>query len=127
METYTELVMGVTLKQETPDIVIHVLKYMMVSTVKFKPPVLPDHPLFETRNWKSMLHSDSSRFGGFTHSEKKWDKAYEVWKVNIRCNLMNYDNEIEKFWDWLVPHINTRGFVGYWRCEKDEHPIPLFV
>lgn len=47
--------------------------------------------------------------------------------VSFRANIKNYDHEIEKFIDWLVPHIVDTRFIGYKMYEEDEMPTLLFV
>lgn len=48
-------------------------------------------------------------------------------KVNIRANLKNYDNEIDKFLHWLAPYIDTEGFIGYTRYEEYDDPTLIYI
>lgn len=57
----------------------------------------------------------------------KFDTISNTWKVNIRANLQNQDSEIEKFIDWLAPHICTFGFIGYTRYEEFYDPTLIYI
>lgn len=56
-----------------------------------------------------------------------YDAIISAWKINIRSNLKNYDSEIEKFLDWIVPYIGTNGFIGYTRSEDDDDPTLVYI
>ncbi|RUS01125.1 hypothetical protein EFW58_01156 [Bacillus velezensis] len=50
--------------------------------------------------------------------------------MTIRCNLKNYDNEIENFIEWISPFIYKKDgnyFIGYKRYEEDKEPELIFV
>ncbi|MCA1800256.1 MAG: hypothetical protein LC650_03090, partial [Actinobacteria bacterium] len=49
------------------------------------------------------------------------------WFLTIRCNLKDYDDEIEKFIDWITPYTDSTGFVGYKRYEQDEEPTLIYL
>ena len=126
MGMYTELVLGFNLKENTPNEVVDILTYMIESGEGDRQPVIPDHDLFKTWRWKFMLSCDSYYFAGFTHSEMSYDDIGKQWEVNIRCNLKNYDNEIEKFIDWISPYVELRGFAGYSRYEESDEPTLIY-
>ena len=46
--------------------------------------------------------------------------------LNVRCNLKNYHEEIEKFMNWLCPYIETEGFLGYMRYEECDNPTLIY-
>lgn len=124
MGMYTELVMAVQLKKNTPEDVIETLKYM-VGDIDYLATV-PIHDLFETARWRSMLRSNSYYFDGDTLSTMRYDDISRAYHLTIRCNLKNYDSEIEKFLDWIAPYSCTTGFVGYGRYEEAESPTLIY-
>lgn len=123
MGMYTELVLGVELASE--PVVIDTLKLMLDGDEENKV-VTIDHPLFSTSRWSYMLLCDSFYFDGQTDSKLVYDENSKSYYLNVRCNLKNYDNEIEKFLDWLCPYIKTEGFLGYSRYECDADPTLIY-
>ncbi|ARC67896.1 hypothetical protein P5637_07065 [Bacillus paralicheniformis] len=130
MGMYTELVCAFELLEETPSHIIETLEFMSGQRDE-QPDELPDHKLFsEGSRWKWMLQSDSYYFDGKTHSEIVNDTLVGGCYVTIRCNLKNYDNEIENFIEWISPFIYKKDenyFIGYKRYEEDNEPELIFV
>jgi hypothetical protein len=124
MGMYTELVCAFELKENTPNQIINTLEYMTGQLDEIEN--IPSHELFKCERWRFMLQSDSYYFDGDTHSTIRKD-LFGSWYVTIRCNLKNYDNEIEKFIDWIKPYSCSTGFIGYKRCEKAEEPDLIFI
>ena len=86
-----------------------------------------DHPLFNTARWDWMFHGDSYYFTGKTHSEFIYDDISKNWVLTARFNIKNYNNEIEKFLDWIAPVANEKDeFVGYKRYEEAENPTLIY-
>lgn len=124
MGMYTELVLGIEI--EDNDKIIQTLRYMLGET-EYQP--VDDHELFKTDRWDYMLKCDSYYFDGQTDSKLYMDDLYEdnpKFYLNVRCNLKNYNNEINKFLDWLNPYIKTFGFLGYLRYEENEDPTLIY-
>lgn len=124
MGMYTELVLGIEI--EDNDKIIQTLRYMLGET-EYQP--VDDHELFKTDRWDYMLKCDSYYFDGQTDSKLYMDDLYEdnpKFYLNVRCNLKNYGNEINKFLDWLNPYIKTFGFLGYLRYEENEDPTLIY-
>ncbi|WP_331828047.1 hypothetical protein [Bacillus velezensis] len=130
MGMYTELVCAFKLIEETPRSIIEILEFMTGQRDEH-PSELPEHNLFsEDTRWKWMLQSDSYYFDGKTHSKIENDAVVGGCYVSIRCNLKNYDDEIEKFIDWISPYIQKdydHYFIGYERYEEDKEPTLIFV
>lgn len=127
MGMYTQLVMGVNVKGDAPKEVIEVLEYMLNHEMGEQPKVeLPSHPLFQSGRWRYMLMCDSYYFDGQTVSKMDWDEIGKEWNLSIRCNLKNYDNEIENFCDWINPYISTEGFIGYKQYEEADDPTLIY-
>lgn len=125
MGMYTELSLDSDLKCDTPEEVIQILKYMLRREDIDMPP-LPDHPLFATTRWSYMLRCGSAYFAAQPDS-----KLLEVdgdLTINIICNLKNYEDEIEKFLDWIHPWLDCYDddFLGYTRYEEDPEPTLLY-
>lgn len=124
---YTELVLGVDLVRDTPKEVIDILEFMISGEFEDPKPIVPDHPLFKTDRWRTMLQSDSYYFGEFGNSLIDAPRFKEdVYKLSIRSNLKNYDSEIELFLNWLSPYIETHGFIGYMRYEEYDNPWLIY-
>lgn len=129
MGMYTELNLGVRFHKNTPQNVIDILKYMLAeSPVRFEylRPQLPEHPLFKTDRWMIMLDCGSYYFDGKPDSSLNYDKITECYFLNVRCNLKNYDREIEHFLDFIQPYLYTNGFIGYTRYEEDDDPTLIY-
>lgn len=125
MGMYTELNLGVALKEDVPSNVIDILKYML-SDSETEPAELPDHPLFKATRWNFMLVSDSYYFDGQTDSSLTYDDISNQYYLNVRCNLKNYDHEIGKFMDFIQPYLDTLGFLGYTRYEEFNDPTLIY-
>ena len=127
MGMYTELMLGVELKTETPEIVINILKGMSgkdedIIEEMVKNNILPTHTLFKTARWTWMLRSDSYYFDTLPTVQFEYDEICNAYYLTVITNLKNYNNEIEHFIDWITPYVATKGFAGYKRYEEDEHP-----
>lgn len=126
MGMYTELVCSFRLRKDVPAEVIEMLTYM--ATGEGDQPNTLDHPLFSTDRWHVMLMMDSYCFDGDTCSTVRFDDITRCHMVSIRCNLKNYCGEIDKFIDWLTPHIDASEgeFLGHKRYEEDDNPTLLY-
>ena len=126
---YTELHYNATIPAPN-GLVVDTLHYMISGVVGSAWPEdrTPDHPLFRTERWRFMLNSDSYYFPAKTHSQLKFDDIIEGWRLGVRCNLKNYDGEIEHFVDWLAPHIEENGtLLGFYRYEEDREPTLIYA
>lgn len=130
MGMYTELNIAVRLKLS--DNALKILEFMAGQSENedFEK---PDHPLFdsETARWKYMLCCDSAYFDHTASSSLVNDRYYAEEDtlervLNVRCDLKNYNDEIENFLDWIYPYSETGGFIGYMRYEEDEDPTLIY-
>lgn len=123
---YTEFHFNAELKADVPQNVLDILRFMLKKTDIC--PELPPHPLFETERWKRMLMSDSYCFSADTHSTLRFDNITNSYYLCVRCNLKNYDNEIGKFTDWIMPYLGEPdgNFLGFSRYEENEQPNLIF-
>ena len=124
MGMYTEFYFNAELKHDTPDDVVAMLRFML-GTSADKPP-LPDDPLFSTERWRYMLMCDSAYFDADTHSTLRAD--HNTHFLCIRCNLKNYDHEIQHFVSWISPYLekDEGDFLGFSRYEETEQPTLIF-
>lgn len=121
MGMYTELHYNVELRGDTPPEVINTPSAMIHGSDL---DTTPNHALFRSGRWKIMLLSDSYYFAADTHSTLRHDDVSGTYYLCVRCNLKNYDGEIEKFIDWINPWVRaTEGdFLGFSRYEETEEP-----
>lgn len=128
MGMYTELVLGIKLKlQEHENYVLDILKYMCGDVEELTVPEDKlTHPLFETERWRFMFRCGSYYFDGQTNSFVTEDDIGCKF-LTVRCNLKNYNSEIEEFLDWIVKYTDYFGeFVGYMRYEEDDLPTLIY-
>lgn len=75
MGMYTELHFNSRLKRNVPPDVIEVLEFML--NMRQEKPELPNHRLFSTAKWESMLLSDSAYFDADTHSSLRLEEGHK--------------------------------------------------
>jgi hypothetical protein len=125
MGMYTEFHFNAQLKKDTPKSIINILKDMIYGDREYEEIKTPDHPLFtNSQRWYGMLTCDSYYFAADTISTLRFDDTAERYFLCIRCNLKNYDNEIENFVDWIDPYIEAKSenFLGFSRFESRQEP-----
>ena len=125
MGKFTEINVCFDLIKDTPKNVSDILKYLIECNEE--PTVLPKHEFFNCERWGVVACCDSYYFDGMTNSKIVFDDILKCYKVNIRANLQNYDDEIDKFLHWLVPYIATEGFIGYTRYEEYDVPSLIYI
>lgn len=127
MGMYTEFHFNSELNIPKECEVAEILKFM-VGDREDEPKEIPDLPLFGDTRWRFMLQCDSYYFDADTRSTLRWDEVSKSYYLNIRCNLKNYDGEIEQFIDWIRPYLDKeRGdFLGFYRYEESETPTLIY-
>lgn len=120
MGMYTELVLNVELKKDTPPEVISILEFLANRETAI-PVTTPKHEFFECDRWLMVASCSSYHFTPF--SLANFQDNY----LSTRFDLKNYDSEIEKFVDWLTPYLDAfdGDFLGYKRYEEDDMPTLL--
>jgi hypothetical protein len=129
MGMYTEVYIACEIRKDTPPIDLEVLRYMFGDRPD-APEELPNHPLFGTSRWKSFFYGDSYYFPGPPARAWKWDNIGNNYEAVGRCNIKNYEREIEKLFDWIMPFIMDPGpgeFLGFHRYEEDDRPTLMFM
>jgi hypothetical protein len=123
MGMYTELVMSARLKDD-PDM-IAALKWMLAEGER--PETLPNHELFTKGRANWMLTCCSYYFVPRSMHLLEFDDISKDWTFIVRCDLKNYDGEIEAFVDWLTPYFDEEDeMVGYKRYEEDREPTIIY-
>jgi len=125
MGMYTEIYTRIELKEDTPESVIQVLKFMLGEIEDM--PALPDHALFKTPRWDFMLRCHSFYHIPFSNQTLKYSDIGENYYLFGRSDLKNYDEEIEKFFDWIHPYCEHGGMIGYSLYEEDTKPTLYFI
>ena len=119
---YTEVMVKFSVnKESTPKDVIDVLMFLFGD--KEKPDALPDHPYFSCSRWDFVgdcvsFYHHPARIADVQQSDFS-DEIY----IFARNDLKNYEDEIEKFFDWVDPYVSSEagqciGYSWYEECEK---------
>ena len=121
---YTELDFNVELKEDVPEDVVAILNAMASPNFKIIDLPTPPHLFFGTRNWEVLFKMDSYYFKAVTRRSFFIDPIGKQWILNVRSNLENYDSEIEKFIDWIMPYVDAEPgeFLGFYRYEETQTP-----
>lgn len=110
MGIYTSFKLDTNLEHN--EIIFRILDFMIyndISEVKELDFIVPDHKLFKTSRWLWMLHqSDEGLYKGDSFIEDN-DRFYHL---RVRSSFKCYENEINKFLDWLAPSIISTGSIG---------------
>lgn len=129
MGMYTELHFNAELRKDTPSEVIELLRWMARTGTDLKRrPETPEHPFFACPRWPVLFTMDSYYFDADTHSTLRYDDIAERYYLCVRSNLKNYDDEIEKFIDWIDLWLAKEpgDFLGFYRYEETEHPTLIY-
>jgi hypothetical protein len=112
MGMYTELDLKVAIEDD--PIVVNILKDLSTDgSLSIKDRV--NHPFFKTDRCDMIGWGGSYYFDGQPYIQFRYDEIAKCWFLTTCFNLKNYDQEIEKFLDWLCPYILTEGYLGtYW-------------
>lgn len=129
MGMYTELVLGARLKEDTPQHIIEMLKVIFRHNER-----LPE----KYSDWEDKFPDIRSiPFGSsyyfavqVAHSRLSYNDISKDWTITVRCNIKNYENEIDNFIEWLMPYMEGSGldkdFLGYTLYEEGVKPTLLW-
>lgn len=119
MGMYTEIFVNVDLKEDTPSEIIEVLKAMCVKD--HEAACLKDKP---QRWW--YLFNNGSYYTPLTQcGTLTFDDIAGHYSLLAKGDIKNYDNEIEKFFDFIRPWCDTE-FMGYYRFEESREPTLVY-
>ncbi len=125
MGMYTELVMATRIKAESEA--VQILQHLINDAEA--PENLPVHPLFATPRWRMLFSCNSYFFVPRSIAKFEYDDIGGYWCLISRADLKNYDQEIEKFIDWIGPYlVNQCGeMIGYSRYEETREPTIYYA
>lgn len=107
MAGYTEYVLKLDIKEDTPNTVINILKYLFTDNKPLLSDIdLPNHKFFSDDRWKTVVH-DSSFYhhpGRYEQLilDSEWNSADLFTRLDTKFTYL-----IEEFLDWLKPYIKT--------------------
>ncbi len=133
MGMYTELVFGARLRSDIPKKVEKVLKYLVSERMNVPEELLGiEHPFFQSERWQWIFKGGSYYFGIHRpHSIFEWDDISKSYSLSTRSSIKNYDNEIEKFLDWIKPYIRsgsgTRDMYAVVTYEEEPTPTLYYL
>ena len=121
MGMYTEVFMRGELAADTATEVLHILHAIFQGE---EPHTKPDHPFFETPSYMSLFLGHSAYFPAPFKSRAVVSDFGGHWEIGIHASLKNYDDEIEKFFDWIDPYLyeSPGQFLGYSLYEESDNP-----
>jgi hypothetical protein len=129
MGSYTELNCAFSLKRDTPEEIGNALLFMTGQDDE-EPERLPKHPLFSAARWRHMLRGSGADVDAEAYGDARVELSESSgrYRVSIRRTFKNFDEEIEKFVDWITPYIFARpgDFIGYTRS-GDVEPVTLLL
>ena len=121
MGMYTELKINIVLKPDTPQCVIEFLNNVINNDLLDSENVLftsrnlfPhfNHEFFECNRWELLLTSTN---GGYTGGSR-FTKLEDKYVLNLHTEFKNYDNEVDKFINWMSSFLEYKRrphYVGY--------------
>ena len=124
MYIYTKFYLNATLKGDTPQNVIDILKYMVGDGPRPKV-TRPKHSFFATARWHGILFYFESK------KMKQSSLVYEdimCWHLYVNANVRNYSQQIERFIDWLQPYISEPegAFLGFYKSDGEDDPTLIY-
>jgi hypothetical protein len=119
MGMYTEVYVNVDLKEETPKQVIDALQEICNGITPVG---------FPARSGSLFLNC-SYYTPRTSVGHLAYDEIGKQWSLLGKGDLKNYENEIEYFFNFLMPWVDgfPGDFVGYWRYEEDQAPTLIFI
>lgn len=132
---YTELIFGAAIDTtRLTDVDLKALEYLFKPEIDWDdvPQELPDHPFFKCDRWGAITRCSSCYFAVIQNpSIYHIDSIPKRLELSSRANLKNYDNEIEKFLDWIHPHIEQgsgdRDFYAIVCYEEQDKPTIYYL
>lgn len=135
MEIYTDFAFNIELKEDTGWDVLWILKGLVYNDRIIKPKDLPNHDFFKCASWSSVLgpaleddeqkrkrrYSSLIYNDGYGICNDEDGSSYRCYLLDSFNSLLNYDNEIEKFLDWIFPSVKPgyQTVAGWYQCETE--------
>ena len=124
MADVAELFIRFSLRTDTPNDVINILKYMLNQSEC--DPVLPTHEFFDKKRWRSIfIGFDDTEIGGKISLLQKAPYLSDGWELCVR-SVYKDRGEIYSFFKWILPYIDETWttFLGFIRY--DTHPYLIY-
>ena len=124
MGMYTELIFGASLKEDTPEVIINTIKFLIGEKISHEliDPNLPSNV--------SYLLGCSSYFG-VSNAVNNFYKDEDNWVLSSRSNCKNTSNKIESFLSWIKPYIDQgsgeRDIYAFVIYESDSEPTVYYL
>lgn len=121
MGMYTELIFeGTTMKNISKHDLAYLEYFFADVTEMHLPYEKPNHPFFKTPRWNLIGLGSSYYHLPMPVRRMFQDQVTDGYHVFLRCDLKNYDDEIQLFINWIKPLMQRyRGWTWY---EEDEEP-----
>lgn len=123
MGMYTEFFVTARVRN-IPEVVSVISALVSDSARQFS--AWPDHAFFRCDRFRSILRQLSYSFTPLSVSQFEFDRIGQYWCLVSYSSLKNYDDEIEKFIDWLRPYLeydDEGEMIGYSRYEQNIEPV----
>ena len=119
MGMYTEIYVNVDLKEDTPKTIIATLQTICNG---YTPEGVPSRAgnLFQDRSYYTPRTCVS---------HLTYDEISKQWSLLGKGDLKNYEDEIEHFFNWIMPWVEgwPGDFIGYHRYEEAQKPTLVFL
>ena len=121
---YTEFFYRAEIRRNAPEVVKYVLKFLCAEMQR-PPRNLPDHEFFQCSRWPSVAVMGSAYFISREPIFRDTGHSYEL---AIHSSMKNYEDEIQKFVDWIDPYVRAiqGDFLGYSLYEESNQPEMFF-
>jgi hypothetical protein len=126
MGMYTELIFQGESKPDLPKDIQELFDYFFSDTFELdigqphSVRKLPDHPFFQCQRWNQIGYMSSHYFTPFALRYTQGTSWNNTKYVFLRCDLKNYDDDIQLFLDWIKPYMVD--YYGWYWYEEDETP-----
>lgn len=125
MGMYTEINLNFRFIDNLPKQVIDCIN-VMIGNKEPETIEVPDHEFFKTSRWYFLLNCYSYYHIPFCTIQFRYNDVSQNYYLTGRSDIKNYDSEIELFFDWVKPYVDSRGqektYIGYSIYEEDDEP-----
>ena len=123
MGMYTKLDLTVSLKADTPSVIIKTL-YLMCSYEDDRFDKLDtlelNHPFFKTERWRWMFRGVGSMNKDHRNPDFQKDEKSGLYNLSVSFDIKNYTDEIELFLQWIQDYISSKPKqIGTYEYEED--------
>jgi hypothetical protein len=128
MGMYTEFVLVAKVRGDAPAEVIEMLKVMCTGGANEVDLSNLNHPFFSLGRAPWMLQCSSYYHTPASVSQFEHNDIGKFWTLIVRCDLKNYEDEIDQFVDWVTPYLDVyeNDHLGWKKYEEDTVPTLLF-